>query len=203
MCSKEERDRRIREIMEKKTKATTDKMNSIVEKIVVYVNEDAKIVNNLYGISDPNICPQISKGEEYVKSLSEDIKSIIIHYSGSGSSYINKSLRKNTKENIGQVIKLDKAFMNAPPLTHPMTVYRGISGLEKLRDDNGFSSCSLNKSVSKSFGKVFEILLPIGTRVLFIKPISTVPHEDEVLIDRSGEFRALLDPNKLVYMSHI
>ena len=205
MCSKDERDKRIREMMEKKNKAKIDTMNSIVEKIVSTKNDDAKLVNNSYGITDPNICPQIAEGEFYIKNLSEDIKSVVINYTGCGSVSINKSLRKKNKEKIGEIMKLDKAFLNAPPLTHPMTVYRGIRGIEELRDDNGFSSCSLHKIVSVCFGggKVFEILLPIGTRVLFVKPISLFPGEDEVLVDRTGEFRALLDPCKLVYMSHL
>ena len=203
MCSKEERDKRIREMMEKKTRGKEEKMNKIVEKIIVTENQDAELIKNSYGVTDPNICPQIAEGEKYVRSLDTETRKIIENYMGQGYTLINGSLRRGDEKNIQHIIKiLDVAFSHAPPLTHPMTLYRGIKGIQKLRDDNGFSSCSFNKCVSHSFGagNVFEILVPIGARVLFLGAISAC--EREVLLDRSGEFREIL-PGKFVYMTHM
>lgn len=214
MCSKEERERRIREMMAGKLRAKTAHMEAVVEKITAMENENSQLIENSYGIQDPNICPQIAEGEQYIKTLPDELTAALVAYTGSGYTDINQSLRGGASRNRGErntntsllnlVPKIDKAFLTAPPLTHPMTVYRGVSGLDKLRDDNGFSSCSLKKDISNGFGggKVFEILLPIGTRVLFVKPISCVRGEDEVLLDRSGEFREVI-PGKLVYMSHL
>ena len=214
MCSKEERERRIREMMAGKLRAKTAHMEAVVEKITAMENENSQLIENSYGIQDPNICPQIAEGEQYIKTLPDELTAALVAYTGSGYSDINQSLRGGASRNrserntntslLNLVPKIDKAFLTAPPLTHPMTVYRGVSGLDKLRDDNGFSSCSLKKDISNRFGgeKVFEILLPIGTRVLFVKPISCVRGEDEVLLDRSGEFREVI-PGKLVYMSHL
>ena len=50
MCSKEERDKRIREMMEKKTRGKEEKMNKIVEKIIVTGNQDAELIKNSYGL---------------------------------------------------------------------------------------------------------------------------------------------------------
>ena len=205
MCSKDERDKRIRAMMSRKTEIVTEKMNSVTEKIIATTNENSKFIENSYGVVDPNICPQIADGENYIQNLPKDLQTAIKNYTGSGYGSINRGLRMlKIKECSYYIEKLDMAFKNAPPLTHPMNVYRGVPKLDELRDDNGFSSCSIAKSVSNSFGhgNVFEILLPIGTRVLFVNIISLNRGENEVLIDRSGQFREIL-PGKLVYMSHL
>ena len=215
MCSKEERDQRIREMIKKRTDDKLEKMEEIVKKITPGENPNSEFISNSYGISDPRLCPQIALGESYIKNLPDDVKTAIIEYTGCAYITINMALRRG--KSLGSIADLRsrlfleylpllrKAFSNAPPLVHPMTVYRGIKKLRELRDDNGFSSCSLYRRTPSSFGlgNVFEILLPIGTRVLFVKPISRVPGEDEVLLDCIGEFRELTEPGKLVYMTHI
>ena len=77
-----------------------------------------------------------------------------------------------------------------------MTVYRGVRCIKELRDDNGFSSCSLKKSVSNlfGFGNVFTITIPSGSRILFVKPISLIPGEDEI---------RRLTATQLIYVSHL
>ena len=211
MCTKEERDKRIREIMSLKNKKIVEKMNSVIEKIDVKACQLPQIIENSYGIKDPDLCPQIAKGEEYVKNLSPDVKKAVISYTGCAYGAINGGLRRerlfagfSSDEFAYMVSRIDIAFKNSPPLEIPMTVYRGVKNIHKLRDDSGFSSCSLQKNVSKCFGgdNIFTITIPVGSRIIFVKPISENPAEDEVLIDRGGMFRELV-AGKLIYVSQL
>ena len=205
MCSVEERDKRIRDMMSRKLGKKIDKMNSVIEKISMEVNENAVFISNTYGITNANLCPQIAEGEKYISSLSPDITKSVRDYTGNSYRSINTSLRKNKVcETSRDILNIDSAFRTAPPLTYPMIVYRGIKGVDKLRGDDGFSSCSLRSGISMWFGggKLFEITIPFGTRVLFVKPISLNENEDEVLLDRCGAFREII-PGKLIYMSHL
>lgn len=206
MCSSEERDKRIREMMLKKREKGVEKMNKVFEKIIVTPQlDDISYTSNSYKITDPLICPQITKGEEYIKSLSPDITDAIKKYTGSDYISINGDLRKGLKKDDSYFLIscIDKAFRHAPPLDNPITVYRGINSISGLRDDNGFSSCSLNKNTPTGFGgNVFTITIPAGSRILFIKPISLYQSEDEVLIDRCGMFRKLVI-GKLIYVSQL
>ena len=211
MCTKEERDKRIREMLSRKSEKTVEKMNSVAEKIEIKTAIAPQIIQNSYGISDPDLCPQIAKGEAYIKNLAQDVEAAIKNYTGCGYIGINGGLRRgrtsrgfSPDEFAYMVSRIDIAFRNAPPLDVAMNVYRGVRKIEDLRDDSGFSSCSLAERVSSGFGagNVFTITIPAGSRVLFVKPISIVPMEDEVLIDRGGMFRELL-PEKLIYVSQL
>ena len=211
MCTKEDRDKRIREMMSRKSEHIVEKMNKALQKIDLTLSLIPHVSSNSYEITDPNLCPQITKGEEYIKNLSLEILNEIQYYTGSGYGSINKILRHGNKgetysknQLIHMISSIDTAFRNAPPLEVAMTVYRGVRNIKDLRDDCGFSSCSLNKSVSCSFGNnnVFTITIPAGSRILFVKPISLVPAEDEVILDRGGMFRNLV-PGKLIYTSQL
>jgi hypothetical protein len=208
MCTKEERDKRIREMMSRKSEKVVEKMNSTLEKIEIKSSLVPERIFNSYGILDSNLCPQIAKGEKYIKSLEPNVESAIKNYTGCGYVTINGGLRRSRSirgdEFKYMISRIDIAFRNAPPLEVSMTAYRGVGNIDELRDDSGFSSCSLRKAVSNSFGggNVFTITIPAGSRVLFVKPISMVPIEDEVLIDRGGMFRELV-PGKLIYVSQL
>ena len=210
MCTKEERDKRIREMMSRKSEKVVEKMNSTLEKIEIKSSLVPERIFNSYGILDPNLCPQIAKGEKYIKSLEPGVESAVKKYTGCGYVNINGCLRRSRSRGFSSdefkyiISRIDIAFKNAPPLEVSMTVYRGVGNIDELRDDSGFSSCSLVKAVSNSFGggNVFTITIPAGSRVLFVKPISMVPAEDEVLIDRGGIFRELV-PGKLIYVSQL
>jgi hypothetical protein len=217
MCSSEERDKRIREMMMKKTEKKIERMNTVISKIIPTVQSpiQSEIVQsppkkNSYGITDPNICPQIAEGEEYVQSLSADCKHAIRRYTGCGFITVNGVLRRQSPrlsdDFVGILSGLDKAFKNAPELTYPMTVYRGIRKMSELRDAIGFSSCSLSEQTAHMFaglgGVVFKITIPVGSRVLFVNSISTCRGEDEVIVDRCGSFRNIIDGH-LVYVSQL
>ena len=214
MCTPEEREKRIRAMMSRKSDKAVEKMNSVVEKITgksmpgeIEIETGSKFIPNSYEITDPTIWPQIAKGEAYIKSLDKGILDSLIHYTGFGYSAINGALRgsRDIDRNPHLIRNIDTAFRRAPRLEAPMTVYRGVRNITELRDDNGFSSCSLKKSMSVVFGggKCFTITIPTGSRVLFLNPISLFKGENEVLIDRSGSFRALLEVGQLVYVSQL
>ena len=208
----DDRDLLIRNLIQKKKKDAYEKAFAQTVEInqkILKVQENPKVVPNAYESVNPATCPDIARGEEYVKSLDPAVQSIIQHYTGSDSSQINNTLRlkMNTKmesTHLGGSVYtaltlLDKAFAGAPPLESAITVYRGVRNIA-LKDDLGYSSCSLRKQVSDGFGggDCYTIILPAGSRVLFICPLSRCLNEAEILIDRSGSFKSI-GHKKLVY----
>lgn len=195
-----DRDDLIKQLFKKKTDKSISRVSELIrENRVVDV-----VTPNLYGITDPDISKEVAKGEKYILGLPDDIKKSIKYYTGSGSSDINRNLRTESKDKQVNIKNMDKAILFAPPLEFPITVYRGVRGFDKIRDDNGYSSCSMNKNVSLNFGggKCFTIKIPIGSRVLFVKPISLVSGEDEIIIGRGGTFEQI-DSENAIYTAQL
>lgn len=183
---------------EKRKKEEYEKQSRLFQEASLKITkrqENPKSIPNSYLIKDPNICPDIFRGEEYIKTLNAQTIMVLRDYTGSGSRTINDDLRTRASKSqiLDQIKLLDKAFDNAPPLESAITVYRGVGEFVKIRDELGYSSCSLKKEVSIKFGRgsCYTIILPAGCKVLFICPISACPSECEVLVNRSGFFRAL------------
>ena len=191
MCSQEERLEKIKKIIDTKASKKIKKLNTVIEKITVTTENDDKIIN-----------------KKYIESLPEGILQSIIAYTNESS--VNRFLRTKGKSSRSEethstmVRNMDIAFRNAPPLTSPITVYRGVRGFDELKDDLGFSSCSLSETISRGFGggSVFTITVPSGSRVLFVESVSTYPGEQEVILDRCGFFEEII-PQKLTYTSHL
>ena len=195
------RDERIRMMFGKKDDEMVSKLTT---KLVGNNSYHKEVISNTYGITDPNLCPQISEGEKYITSLPKHVQAQIKSYTGAGAFELNRILRTSShlqEDTRRRADVLDIAFRHCPMLTSPMVVYRGIRGVD-LRDDNGFSSCSLNKKISDGFGggTSNKITLAIGSKVLFVKPISACPHEDEVIVSRGGSFRELVTKGEFVYL---
>ena len=209
------RDDLIRKMMERKKKESQIKKEGAYKKNaesfysaaakIVKKQEQPKIITNSYGIKDPNLCPDIARGEAYILSLNEEAQKLITNYTGSGymiNQEMRGKVRKQSDSNSAEYWKriLDKAFDEAPPLEAAMTVYRGVGrGVSDL-NDLGYASCSLNENVSKRFGggKCFKIVLPAGSKILFICVISYIKPEMEVLINRVSNFEKF-DGEKVVY----
>lgn len=195
----------IKQLIEKKKKEEYEKKSSQFYDAslkITKAQENPKIITNSYSVSDPNTCPDIFRGEEYIKKLSLPTVRAVHDYTGSGYSVINRNLRAKMSVSSDCIKLLDIAFNGAPPLESALTVYRGVRNFVEIRDDLGYSSCSLKESVSTAFGggSCYTIILPAGCKVLFVCPISCVKSECEVLVNRSGIFRAINDKgNVLVY----
>lgn len=195
-----DRDEMIKKMLQKKMDKSVNKVAELTRenKVVTEVSP------NMYKITDPDVSREVAKGEAYINSLPNDVKLSIKYYTGFGYNGINSSLRYKSKEKQNNIKNLDKAILFAPPLEFPITVYRGVTGFDQIRDDDGYSSCSMNKNVSLGFGggKCFTIKIPIGSRILFVKPISSVPYEDEIIIGRGGTFEQI-DGENAIYTAQL
>lgn len=135
----------------------------------------------------------LQEQEQYVSNLSHSITETIKDYTGSDYEEINTALRhrKTPSAAIAKKIEdLDAAFLGAPPLQHPITVYRGMKGKLDSSLASAYVSTSTDRIVPKDFtgGKccLFEIQVPAGSKVLPLMRISEVKYEHEVLLHRKG-----------------
>jgi hypothetical protein len=115
---------------------------------------------------------------------------------------INEYLDNNL---IGTDTRIDNnAFVNAPAIKNPIILYRGLNlpNIKSSRGRNalllgqykgqykGFLSTSLDEFSSKMFTFnsccVFKIIIPPGTKCLFIESISDFNLEQEVLLPRNS-----------------
>jgi hypothetical protein len=137
--------------------------------------------------------------EEFASKLTDEQKSAVLSYTGSGFKSMNASLRAN--KGLGatkspNVRNIDGALKKSPAPTDMMT-FRGLngakSGLDKIKPgdeftDHGFSSSSM--SLGSSFSHkdtIMFVSIPKGY------PAAPVPslhsHEREVLLPRSTRYR--------------
>jgi hypothetical protein len=133
--------------------------------------------------------------EDYVNSLSADTQKYLIDYTKSDYyEKLNKRLRKNQafNENQSQMVKhIDMAFRFAPVLKNPIVVYRGV---KRSYDPTliSYISTTLDINHALSFSGticcLLKILIPAGSKVLPLYTISTIPQEEEILIDRTGKY---------------
>ena len=142
--------------------------------------------SDIYSILGPQMA--------YVESLSPEIKSAIVEYTDTAFRELNRRLRNGIvldSTHREMIELLDDAFDGVPVTKNPITVYRGISGTF-VSDIVSYISASYDPNVAKSFsGKHccrLKILIPAGSAILPIETISNLPHEQEILLPRFGEF---------------
>jgi hypothetical protein len=129
----------------------------------------------------------------FVKSLPDQVIKSITWYTGGEYSDFNDSLRAGkipTEKRHFDNISL--AFQGVPPLTNPITVYKGKRSDNIYQVDKAFASTSLTIRGTQDFrgGKccILQITVPPGSKVLPLESISDNKSEDEILLDRNGEY---------------
>lgn len=139
----------------------------------------------------------------FVNSLPDQVKKSITWYTGGEYSEFNDSLRagkipaeKRHFENISL------AFQGVPPLTTPITVYKGKRSDNVYRVDKAFASTSSTIRGTQDFrgGKccILQITVPPGSKVLPLNLLSDIKSEDEILLDRNGEYTVTGSDIKIV-----
>ena len=128
-----------------------------------------------------------------VKTLPDQVIKSITWYTGGEYSDFNESLRagkipseKRHFENISL------AFQGVPPLANALTVYKGKRSENVYGVDKAFASTSSTIRGTQDFrgGKccILQITVPPGSKVLPLESISDNKSEDEILLDRNGEY---------------
>lgn len=138
-------------------------------------------------ITDKYLFSKLWEQYLYVLTLSEDDRSTLTYYTDKGYSLYNSLASKSLESN-----ELDVIFLNAPPLREPLTVYRQIR--EEFQSTiNTYISTSLDPYVpigfvdirNKTKNNYFRIVVPAGTRVLPVAPLSVREDEYEVILPRN------------------
>jgi polyhydroxyalkanoate synthesis regulator phasin len=167
-----------------------------------------------YTLPDGTVALDMTEANKWTDTwwgtLKADTKSAWGNYTGSGYIDINSYWRKGTTkhgfmspEKIKEVSELLSKSMQT--VKTEFTVFRGtnididkfVKG--KVWTDEGFVSTAINPGSSWS-GVKFEIVLPKGTKGMYIGNRSSHPGENEFLIDRDTKFRILevdKDKNKI------
>lgn len=169
--------------------------------------------------------------EKYFRGLSEDDQQAFRDYSSDHYGEVNHWLRyrdfteDSTDLERGQaldiVYRMDKVISQAPPLTQPVIVYRGIPGdyisefIPKLKVGDtvdlfqyGFNSCSFKPEIGANFSLgsgssqspvgccLFALYLPVGTPGLYLGYNSQHPLEDEFILGPTPNFRVFQFPGE-------
>jgi len=150
--------------------------------------------------------------DSYLKSMkaTPEYKSLL-DYTGVSAKFvkINSYIRVPSPKSYASVGKDDmkvkefvdslNAFINAAPKSAtPIKVYRGTGDYEAPVKDGkfvmkGFAGTSLRSETASEFSQsadccLYELELPAGTPFLYLKSISKVPEEEEVLLPSNTEF---------------
>ena len=153
--------------------------------------------------------------ESYLKSMKNtaEYKSLL-DYTGFSAKFvkINSYIRVPSPKSYGSVGKDDvkvKDFVNslnafidgAPKSGSSIRVYRGTGDYEIPIQNGkfvmkGFAGTSLHPETAAEFSQttsccLYELELPAGTPFLYLKSISRVPEEEEILIPSNTEFAFL------------
>ena len=127
------------------------------------------------------------------RHLSKKEMDLLIDYTDSAEPF-----KKKEKKNM-----LKDIFKKAPPLDYPLMVYRGVTydytTNKKYFLSNVFVSTSLELHVAFGFMSkakqdnccLMQILLPKGTRCLYLPILSIYPEEQEILLPADTPFQIL------------
>ena len=149
-----------------------------------------------------------SQQTSFIDRLPPDLNRALELYTTSKYQKINnvlEGIEESTDEIRDIVKKLDTVFSMAPQTTTPLTIYRGMK-LDAVKTPRryktesvmmnykgkyeGFISCSLSYDVADNFTKgtccVLEISVPIGSKLIYLEPLTTANGEYEVLIQRGS-----------------
>ena len=137
----------------------------------------------------------------FYKKMSPDHVAALRDYTGMYYREINRILRtgeaasKLTQQRIDRMTDL---FRQAPPISEPLRVFRGVKPHHFPTDDigtvktyRGFTSTSLHRRVAEGFSEgmpVLEILIPPGATALYLKPVSDYPKEFELLLPHNAKY---------------
>lgn len=146
---------------------------------------------------------QLTTAQEAWRSgLSADQRTAIEDYTGTGSDYINSILRMGPPEAASMFVgvrNLDGAVASSPPLTDPVTVFRGAAfnmnaSVGDVITDPAFVSTSLNPVRTAGFAlgtqsTLMQITVPAGEKAPYIGNLSSSRSEQEVLLNRGTSFQ--------------
>jgi hypothetical protein len=152
---------------------------------------------------DEDLYDQLDKDNEqdireYVNSLNSDIKDTIWEYTHNMAEDMNRAILEDDidQEVSIHIERLDNALSGVPPITRPVTLYRGVKFFPDI-NIRTFMSTSYSAQVTSKFiggnsnGKIcclLRIMASAGTKILPIDTISRLPYEKEVLLARTGDF---------------
>ena len=159
----------------------------------------------------------MKKQIEYVDNLDKSIKNVLSWYTtDNGYKFLNSALRNKKEKYLNDDFKnklnlIDKAFLLAPKISKPITVYRGLD-LKSSEDitfhTNSFISATTDIESTYSFTSstnnccILKINVASGSKILPLKNLSTVKHEDEILLDRYGIINATYkyEKDKMIFI---
>jgi hypothetical protein len=137
----------------------------------------------------------------FILNLPENIKNVLIDYTKDLDKYINSLLSKDKYNNLlkrtDEKFKLakksieiiDHLFKMIPRTTKEMVVYRGATNIFK----GPYISTSLKDIIGINFMRrspqnccLYKIIIPVGSSILPLFPISEYLEEYEILLDRKG-----------------
>jgi hypothetical protein len=146
-----------------------------------------------------------SEIDAYMHNLNVDVIQTIRAYTHNLAQHINRAILAGTtiEESDDEIIDygpdietLDRVLSGVPPITRPVTLYRGVSGFPDI-DVKTFMSTSYDVRKTDNFtggrlrGKIcclLRITASAGSKILPIMDISYYPGEKEVLLARTGDF---------------
>jgi hypothetical protein len=148
----------------------------------------------------------------------EEKKNAFARYTGGSYENINKKLLGkltdadlplNEREEVNSYISQMDGVMKQAAFPEETIVYSGLGKRASAFLDEmcppktcgegnefelkGFTSTSIDKKVTEMFGSgiILEIKVPVGAKALSLEPISTFPHEKEVLLNRGSKFKVM------------
>ena len=148
----------------------------------------------------------------YLKSMKDTPQyQALLFYTGFSAKFVkfNEYIRRPSPKSYAAIAKNDsnvKQFVDdlnafilaAPKSTNSVRVYRGTGDYEIPIENGkfvmkGFTGTSLNPETAGGFSQsptccLYELELPAGTPFLYLKSISKVPEEEEILLLSNTEF---------------
>jgi hypothetical protein len=154
----------------------------------------------------------MEKHDAYLNSIKDTSEyKRLIEYTGASSTFLKVTdfIRKPSAysyANVGKndakvkefVDSLNNVITGAPKSAIPINVYRGTGDYEvPIKDSKfvlkGFSGTSLRPETAAGFSEstkccLYELELPPGTPFLYLKSLSKVQQEEEILLPTNSEF---------------
>lgn len=115
-------------------------------------------------------------------------------YAPINNGLLNKSMLTKACQEI--LDDLDSIFKDVPSVEEEFVVYRGVTTKHDFGVLSGFISTSYDYDTAITFADdkkqccVFIITVPVGAKVLPVEELSVNPTEGEILLPRSGYFKA-------------
>ena len=150
----------------------------------------------------------------YIETLPENIIQSLVWYTGDGYLFFNESLRKKMipKEK-NHFDNIQKAFLNCPTLKNSIIVYKGVKITDEkdmYKKDLAYVSTGTNYESTETFRGskccVLQITVSAGSKVLPVYLLSENESEDEILLDKGGNFivkgSTMKDNMKIIFITY-